>query len=91
MAHFTDCSFQGTTVVLDGNEYIGCKFYQCRIVVTRGNFTLKNSNFDSCAFEFGGEALNIRSLVLGLLGQPNRPKPAKEASKTTNTESQSNV
>jgi hypothetical protein len=69
MAKFTDCNFQNTTIVLDGNEYIGCKFYKCRIVLTRGNFVLKKSSFDSCTFEFGGEAANIRDLVMGLLGQ----------------------
>lgn len=73
MAHFQDCNFEGTTVVLDGNEYVRCKFFRCRIVVTRGNFLLKDSSFDSCAFEFGGEAQNIRSLVLGLIGQAKQP------------------
>ena len=70
MANFTDCQFEGTTVVLDGNEYVGCQFKKCRVVVTRGNFRLENSGFDSCSFEFGGEAENIKSLVLGLINQP---------------------
>jgi hypothetical protein len=77
MANFTDCKFQNTIVVLDGHEYIGCEFLECRIVVTRGNFVLKNSSFDSCTFEFGGEAANIRDLVVGLLNQPpKQPQPA---------------
>lgn len=74
MSQFTDCTFQGSTVVLNGNEYVGCKFFQCRIVITRGNFTLKDTGFDSCTFEFGGEAANIRNLVLGLINQPDSPK-----------------
>ena len=69
MSTFTDCEFQGSTVVLDGNEYIRCKFTNCRVVVTRGNFRLEDSSFDSCAFEFGGEAENIKHLVMGLVGQ----------------------
>ena len=70
MAQFTDCKFEGTTVVLDGNEYMRCQFDHCRIVVTRGNFSLRNCGFDSCTFDFGGEAANIRDLVLGLVNQP---------------------
>jgi len=69
MAHFQKCKFNGTTVILDGHEYIGCEFVNCRVVVTRGNFVLKDSSFDTCTFEFGGEAANIRDLIMGLLGQ----------------------
>ena len=66
MANFNECVFTNATVVLDGNEYIGCKFSHCRIVVTRGNFVLKNSSFDGCKFEFGGEAANIKELIANL-------------------------
>lgn len=83
MAQFIECAFEGSTVVLDGNEYIRCKFFQSRIVITRGNFILKDSNFDSCTFEFGGEAENIRSLVLGLLDQPNNPESTRTENRTT--------
>jgi hypothetical protein len=69
MARFLSSVISGSTIVLDGNEYIGCTFQSCRIVVTRGNFSLKNCVFDGCKFEFGGEAENIRSLVLRLLNQ----------------------
>lgn len=69
MAKLTDCSFNGTTVVLDGNEYIRCKFLNCRIVLTRGNFSLIDSEFDGCSFEFGGEAANIRNIAIGLMNQ----------------------
>lgn len=69
MATFKNCSFKGTTVILDGNEYNKCIFEKCKIVVTRGNFSLKNSTFDGCNFEFGGEAANIKDLVMGLLNQ----------------------
>lgn len=70
MAQYVDCKFDGTTVVLDGNEYSRCQFLRCRIVVTRGNFSLRDCTFDTCGFDFGGEAENIRTLVLGLINQP---------------------
>jgi hypothetical protein len=73
MAQFVDCSFEGATVVLDGNEYLRCKFLRCRVVVTRGNFSLRDSSFDSCNFEFGGEAANIKTLVLSLMNQAPAP------------------
>lgn len=79
MAQFTDCKFHGTTVVLDGHEYLRCEFSQSKIVVTRGNFSLRNCSFDSCEFEFGGEAANIRDLVIGLLNQPSRGSNSKGA------------
>ena len=78
MANFNECVFTNATVVLDGNEYIGCKFSHCRIVVTRGNFVLKNSSFDGCKFEFGGEAANIKELVMGLISQPSKPNTQQE-------------
>ena len=79
MAKFQDCGFTNTTVVLDGNEYYGCKFKNSRIVITRGNFTLDHCSFDSCKFEFGGEAENIRNIVLGLINQPKPTETRKEA------------
>jgi len=69
MAKFVDCAFEGTTVVLDGNEYLRTRFLRSRIVVTRGNFSLRECSFDTCNFEFGGEAENIKTLVLSLMKQ----------------------
>jgi hypothetical protein len=70
MANFIDSSFEGQTIVLDGNEYLRCRFLHCRVVVTRGNFSLSECTFDTCNFEFGGEAENIRTLVISLRNQP---------------------
>ena len=78
MAKFVNSKISGTTVVLDGNEYVGVVFFQCRVVVTRGNFSLKECSFESCEFEFGGEAKNIKDLVFGLVNQPVHP-PTPEA------------
>lgn len=75
MATFRDCAFTGTTVILDGNEYEKCNFMKCKIIVTRGNFSLRHSTFDSCNFEFGGEAANIRDLVMGLISPNNKKQP----------------
>ncbi len=78
MAKFQGCTLDNSTVVLDGNEYIKCKFINSRIVITRGNFTLDQCSFDGCNFEFGGEAANIRNIVLGLINQPSSSKPQTE-------------
>ena len=77
MAKFEHCSFSKTTIVLDGNEYIDCNFKECRVVITRGNFILKKCNFDGCVFEFGGEAENIKNLVMGLIGPGGSTKSQK--------------
>lgn len=76
MARFQTCEFLNSTVVLDGNEYIDTVFLQCRVIITRGNFSLKGCKFEGCEFEFGGEAENIKNLVLGLVNQPvTKPSP----------------
>ncbi len=77
MSVFKDCMFDNSAVVLDGNEYDKCIFKNSKIIITRGNFSLKNSTFDGCAFEFVGEAANIRNIVLNLIDQ--KPKGGKNA------------
>ncbi len=67
MGLFKNCIFRGQRFVLDGHEYTECEFKECIIVVTRGNFVLKDTVFSSCTFEFGGEAENIKNMVLGIL------------------------
>ncbi len=79
MEKYQTCTFDNSTIVLDGNEYIDCNFKNSRIVITRGNFTLDRCSFDSCKFEFGGEAENIRNIVLSLVNQPNSGVPQSEA------------
>ena len=82
MAKYQECEFDNSTEVLDGNEYISCKFKNSRIVITRGNYTLDNCSFDSCKFEFGGEAANIRNIVLSLIDQPQSAETKPQGSKT---------
>lgn len=77
MSMFTDCQFINSTVVLDGNEYFQCLFKDSHVVVTRGNIVLKDSTFESCEFEFGGEAEVIKDLVLMLIS--SQPKPETES------------
>jgi hypothetical protein len=74
IANFVDSSFESQTIVLDGNDYLRCRFLRCRIIVTRGNFSVRECTFDTCNFEFSGEAENIRTLVLTLRNQ--RPTAA---------------
>lgn len=75
MAQFIGCKFINSTEVLDGKEYRDCEFTNCRIVITRGNFSIVGCIFSGCVFEFGGEAANIRSVVMMLLKQ-EPPKPS---------------
>lgn len=69
LARFQSSKFTKTTEVIDGNEYIDCAFKNCHIILSRGNFRLDRCTFDSCRFEFAGEAQNIRSVVMMLLTQ----------------------
>jgi len=42
MAQFKDCKFHGTTVVLDGHEYLRCEFSESKIEkgLKRGQFLI---------------------------------------------------
>ena len=70
MPGFAKSVFEGQLIVLDGKEYIDCVFISCHVTITRGNYSLKGCKFTNCTFEFGGEAENIKNLVLGLVHDP---------------------
>jgi hypothetical protein len=72
MTDFESCTFKSTTIILDGNAYDNCLFENCKIIVTQGNFSLRNTTFDGCNFEFSGEAENIKNLIVGLMGRKKR-------------------
>lgn len=58
--------YKGGDIVLDGQTWDRCVFERCRIIMTRGNFSLTNSEFIDCTFEFRGEAAVIRQMVLDI-------------------------
>jgi len=76
MADLSGSHFQGQTVVLDGNNYIDCRFEQCTIVYRAETLPeLKNCNFHDCSFRFEGAADRTITFMKGIyhgLGQGGR-------------------
>ncbi len=55
MASFVKETFTDQTIVLDGNSYTNCKFFNCQLIYEGGTLpVLKKNLFDSCVFDFEG-------------------------------------
>ena len=52
-----DSSFVGTQILLDGNEYIRCKFVGCHFIYSAtAKFVLNGNAIEGCTWEFRGAA-----------------------------------
>lgn len=60
--------FENDVLVLDGNSFDHCKLRHCDIYLSRGNFSLTNTNISDCKFIFTGEAGVVRSIADSLRG-----------------------
>lgn len=58
----------GATIQLDGTALIDARLTNCKIRVSTGRWYLRGSTFESCSFEFGGEAAKVRELVEAIVG-----------------------
>ena len=59
-------TFRNDSILLDGKTFIDCQFFDCRISLTRGTFTLRGCEFVRCVFRFIGEAENVSKIVQSL-------------------------
>jgi len=51
------CTFNGTTEVLDGNAYKACEFLNCTLVYNGGDFPrMTQCHFSKCKWRFGEAA-----------------------------------
>jgi len=54
---FEKQTFADTSIVIDGNEYVGCRFSQCEIIFAGGSLpNLTNNSFTDCRWTFDGPA-----------------------------------
>ena len=67
MSSHSENLFQNATILLDGNEYRGCVFQNCQVVIGRGNFSLIRCSFHGCGFQFVGEAENIYKMAVSVM------------------------
>jgi hypothetical protein len=57
MAQFTNTTFEGGNIDLDGNAFEGCTFKKCTLIYRAiGGVQITGSNFDECTFAFDGPA-----------------------------------
>ncbi len=71
-----DEHFKNRIIVLDGGDFNRCKFEKCEVFLSRGNFSLTNSEFDGCKFRYFGEADVVRNLTLSIsrsIRDPSKP------------------
>lgn len=61
--------FENEVLVLDGSSFDGCKLLNSDIYLSRGNFSLVNSEIGNCKFFFSGEAAAVRSIADSLRSQ----------------------
>jgi hypothetical protein len=66
-----DQNFSSKTEVLDGNEYLNCKFKSCTMVYRGGTIPVVNGcNFDDCRWQFEDAAertlVFLRAMFHGL-------------------------
>jgi len=68
-------TFRKKTVLLDGNEYISCRFLDCTIEYRGGgNIVLDSNSFQGCRWSFAGEAANTLAFMGSLYAQGGESK-----------------
>lgn len=67
MKHMAEI-FKGKEIVLDGNEYEDCQFYDCRLVYEGGTLPIirGRSTFDRSRFAMQGEASRTLNFMIML-------------------------
>ena len=67
MVKYEKKEFSDVSIVIDGNEYIECRFSRCEIIFAGGSLPrlIKNS-FDSCRFAFDGPAARAIQFMAAL-------------------------
>ena len=67
MARFDKTAFKSMSIVIDGNEYVGCKFENCTIVYCgAAPVTLDGCGFDACQWAFDGPAARTAQFMASL-------------------------
>jgi len=73
----------GETVVLDDKNFIACRFKDCKLVYSGGDFTAIDTKFENCQVTLAGIAQKVAA-VLGTFGilKPPTGTPTPRGSPT---------
>jgi hypothetical protein len=64
---YTDRNFSGKTIELDGNQFINCQFYDCRLIFSAtAPVTFDECVFNECDWSFEGPADIMLSFLTAL-------------------------
>lgn len=67
MARYNKTAFRGRAMVIDGNEYLGCKFENCTIVFCgAAPVVLDACTFEGCQWTFDGPAARTAQFMAAL-------------------------
>ncbi len=67
MARYNKTAFRGKALVIDGNEYLGCKFENCTIVFCgAAPVVLDACTFEACQWSFDGPAARTAQFMAAL-------------------------
>ena len=69
MAKFEKKPFRDQSIVIDGNEYIDCRFERCEIIYAGASLpTLIRNSFNECRWTFDGPAARTVQFMSALYG-----------------------
>lgn len=83
MQHVENKEDSGITVVVDDKHFINCRYRNCTMVYSGGDFSWTNSTFENCQFRLEGAAQRTAALMgqLGIMPpKPMQPPPPSQAS-----------
>lgn len=55
--------FEGISISLDGYDFKECNFTDCEILVSEGDFSLIDNEFNSCRLTLSGKAAAVAKLI----------------------------
>ncbi len=66
----------GKTLAIDEKHFVNCRYNNCTLIYTGGEFTTANTVFENCHLSLAGAAQRTAALLgsFGILPPPNGPK-----------------
>jgi hypothetical protein len=67
----------GETIVLDDKHFVGCRYKDCKLIYSGGDFTSTETAFENCQIILSGAAQKTAAFLgrFGILKPPAIPSP----------------
>lgn len=53
----------GKSVAIDEHHFVNCKYSNCDVIYSGGDYAWTNTKFENCRFSFSGSASDRKSVV----------------------------